>query len=321
MGKRAIITGAFSYTGAAVARELTHRGWSIHTLTNRSIPPGVDGITSSPLNFDPAYLKNTVKGADVFINTYWVRFPWKKVNFQTAIDNTRLLIKALKEAGVARLVHVSVSNADKGANLAYYRGKNELEKMVSACGISFAIVRPTLIVGPNDVLTNNIAWFLRRFPVFPVPQGGRYKLQPITLSDTARIIADTAESKEIIRVDAAGPDAMTFHEFVKCIAVACGLRRFLVASPDWFVLGALRLAGVFLRDVVLTHEELSGLQQELLCSSEPETGKESVIEWLINNAENLGRNYANDIKRHFGSEASKLITNPSAVISSPPPAP
>jgi NADH dehydrogenase len=307
MAKRAVITGAFSFTGSAVAREMIRRGWSVHTLTNRTPPTDAKTLTSSPLKFDLQYLKKTIEGADLFINTYWVRLPWKNIGFQTAIDSTRLLVKAVQEAKVPRLVHVSVSNAEKGANLGYYRGKFELETLIAGCGISYAIVCPTLILGPNDVLANNIAWFLRYFPVFPVPQGGRYRLQPITLSDTARIIADAAESAENIKVDAAGPEIFTFYDYLLVLARNCGVNPALVSAPNWVALAGLRMVEPFLGDIVLTREELLSLKQELLISNHSPLGKESVIEWLEGNAAQLGRKYANDLKRHFGSDSTKPI--------------
>ncbi|NUQ36088.1 MAG: NmrA family NAD(P)-binding protein, partial [Planctomycetaceae bacterium] len=208
--KRVVVTGAFSYTGAAVARELMARGYGIHTLTNRkaaiapqlavgerpedassasfrrkpepslpndSLSPLDTGfrwydadirastpITSSSLAFDAAHLEGELAGADVFVNTFWIRLPHGGEDFASAVEKSRLLIESAKRAGVRRIVHVSVSNAAVGSNLGYYAGKAQVEEIVRACGMSYAIVSPTLVVGPNDVLTNNVAWFLRRFP-------------------------------------------------------------------------------------------------------------------------------------------------------------
>ncbi|HEY5038054.1 MAG TPA: NmrA family NAD(P)-binding protein [bacterium] len=307
MGKRAVITGAFSFTGAAVAAELIHRGWKVHTLTNRSLPPEAGEITSSPLKFESSYLQEQLKDADVFINTYWVRIPWNGTTFQTGIDNSKLLVQAAVEAKVPRFVHVSVSRAEKGMNLGYYRGKHEVENLVINSGLSYGIVCPTLALGPNDVLTNNIAWFLRRFPFFPIPKGGHFRLQPVTLNDMGRIIADAAESKENMKVDAAGPEILSYRDFLTHLAQACGVKPIFVSAPNWLALAGIRLIEPLVGDVILTREELLGLQQELLCSDKPPLGKESTVEWLKQNGNRLGRVYANDVKRHFGSDSSKPV--------------
>ena len=310
MTKRVVITGAFSFTGAAVARELSLRGWTIHTLTNRIRPPGAEHITTAPLRFDPTHIKHELAGADAFVNTYWVRLPWAGQTFETAASNSKLLVDAASQAGVGRFVHVSVSNARDNSNLGYYRGKAEVEAAVQCSNLSHAIVCPTLIVGPTDVLTNNIAWFLRRFPIFPMPAGGQYRLQPLTLADAGRIVADQVESSEIARVDAAGPQVMTFGDYVRTVAKACGVTRPLVGVPGPLALAALGFVQWILKDIVLTREELLGLEQEALLSRDAARGKESVGDWLMSNGQTLGRRYVNDLERHFRAGSRSPVLNP-----------
>jgi NADH dehydrogenase len=309
---RVVLTGAFSYTGAAVAAELLRRGHAVHTLTNRAPPSGTP-ITAAPLRFEPDHLGQELAGADAFINTFWVRLPHAGQTFETAVEYSRLLLEAAARAGVGRLVHVSVSNAAAGTNLGYYRGKAEVEQALAGLGVSHAIVRPTLVVGPGDVLTNNIAWFLRRFPVFLLPDRGRYRLQPITLADTARVICDALEGPDGLEVDAAGPETLTFGEYVRLLARVCGVRRWIVSVPGWLSLALLRVVGLALRDVVLTREELLGLEQELLISHDAPTGQESVRDWLLENGSNLGRRYVNDVRRHFTTGRQQSVLDPGAV--------
>ncbi|MGC4113287.1 MAG: epimerase [Myxococcales bacterium] len=309
MAKKAVVTGAFSYIGAAVAAELVSRGYEVSTLTNRTPPPG-SKIRAAPLRFDSRHLQDQLVGADLFVNTYWVRIPYAGESFQNAVDNSAVLFAAAAAAHVGRVVHVSVSNPTSGLNLGYYAGKAKVEERLRASRLSWGIVRPTLVVGPGDVLTNNIAWLLRRFPFFPVPNGGLCKLQPVTLADTARIVADVAQGTEAAEVDAAGPEAMTFWDYVQMIADACRLSRLLVSLPGWLSLGGLSLIEPLLGDVVLTEEELLGLEQELLLSHEPPLGTQSVRHWLQQNAESLGRAYVNDVRRHFGAGSDEAVLDP-----------
>ncbi|MHC5012418.1 MAG: SDR family oxidoreductase, partial [Planctomycetota bacterium] len=213
MRRRAVVTGAFSYIGSAVTRALLDRGWTVHTLTNRTRPAGAEAVTAAPLRFEREHLVREFRGADALVNTFWIRLPHDGRDFETAVADSRRLVEAAAAARVGRVVHVSVSNATLTSDLGYYRGKAKVEEVVRSAGCPYAIVRPTLVVGPSDVLTSNIAWFLRRFPVFPVPGGGHYRLQPVTLEDTGRIIADAVEAEEDLEIDAAGPDTMTFRAY------------------------------------------------------------------------------------------------------------
>ena len=281
-----------------------------HRVATRVLASPVGVISVAPLEFDREHLVRELTGADLFVNTYWIRLPYGGQTFETAVDNIKLLIEAAKEAGVGRFVHVSVSNASLDSDLGYYRGKAETDVALKESGLSYAIVRPTLVVGPNDVLTSNIAWCLRRFPLFGMPGGGRGRLQPVTLDDTGRIIADAAEADGDLDIDAAGPDVMTFSEYVRTVARVCGLRRWIVPVPGWLALTALWLIEPFLGDVILTREELAGLQQELLLSRAPPLGSESVLPVLEAEAERLGSRYVNDIHRHFGEGAKKPLLVP-----------
>jgi len=316
---RVVLTGAFSYTGAAVAAELLRRGRQVHTLTNRVAPRGAAAISAAPLRFEPEHLERQLAGADALINTFWVRLPHAGQTFASAVARSRLLLEAAARAKVRRIVHVSVSNAAAGANLGYYCGKAEVEASLRELSVSSAIVRPTLVVGPDDVLTNNIAWFLRRFPLFLLPGRGSYRIQPVTLTDTARIICDALAGPDGQELDAAGPEVLTFDEYLRLLARACGVRRAIVSVPGWLSLALLRLIGLALGDVVLTREELAGLQQELLISHAPPTGRESVRDWLVQNGPALGRGYVNDLQRHFKRGRDQPVLDPSALGGPPRP--
>jgi len=223
-----------------------------------------------------------------------------------------MLVGAAARAGVGRIVHVSVSNASDAGGLDYYSGKAEVERLVRSSGVGYAIVKPTLVVGPTDVLTNNVAWLLRRSPVFLLPEGGGCRLQPVTLSDTARLIVDAVVETRDLEEDVAGSEVFTFADYVRQIAQACGLRRLFLPAPSPVVLGALSLMGVILRDTVLTRDELAGLQREMLVSKEPPLGNESVSAWIRAHGASLGRSYVNDLDRHFRAGALTPILRPSA---------
>jgi NADH dehydrogenase len=300
-GDIAVITGAFSYTGAAVARSLLDRGFSVRTLTNRTVPvSNTDAnIEAHPLQFDDRQaLVAAMRGARVFVNTYWVRYPYVGVGFDRAVQNIGVLLQAAREAGVQRIVHISVSNPSLDSPLGYYRGKAQAEELVKGLGLSYAIVRPTLVVGPHDILINNIAWFLRRFPVFGMPGSGRYRVQPVTLDDTGEIIAEAALSAVDLTIDAAGPETVTFEELVRVLAESIGSKARIVNVPPRLSLLALAAAGKLVGEVILSREELEGLMTELLVSREPPRGTHSVLSWLREHGATAGSKYESELDRH-----------------------
>lgn len=297
-----VVTGAFSFTGRHIARRLLAQERRVRTLTRRPQPPGTEDIKVdvAPLQFtDRAALVESLRGADVLYNTYWVRFRYGKVGFGEAVANTRTLVGAAKEAGVRKVVHISVSNPSIDSHLDYYAGKARTEEIVRSSGLRWAIVRPTLVFGTGDVLINNIAWLLRRMPIFPIPGLGGYRVQPVAVEDVAEIATWAAEQSDNITVDAAGPDTVTYGEFVEGIAIAVGRRpRFVYMSPR-LTLFMGNVVASRLRDVMLTKEELQGLMEDLLVSHEKPRGARRMDNWLLSNADTLGRSYASELGRHW----------------------
>jgi NADH dehydrogenase len=297
-----VVTGAFSFTGRFIARRLLAQERRLKTLTNHPKRDGAEDITAevAPLQFsDRDALVASLRGADVLYNTYWVRFRHGKVRFGDAVANTRTLLGAARDAGVRKVVHISVSNPSTDSHLDYYAGKALAEKAVRESGLAWAIVRPTLIFGPGDILINNIAWLLRHLPVFGVPGKGDYRLQPVAGEDVAEISTWASEQIDNLTVDAAGPDIIYYSEMVESIAIAVGKHpRFIYLSPR-NALRAASLIGRIVNDVTLNEPELEGLMQELLVSHERPRGTRRLDNWLLSSADSIGVHYASELDRHW----------------------
>lgn len=297
-----VVTGAFGYTGKYITRRLLSMGKRVRTLTghpNRENPFG-EQVSVSPFNFDnPNELTKALRGATALYNTYWVRFSHGQVSFDKAVENTKTLIRAAEEAGVGRIVHVSVTNASQESPLPYFRGKGLAEKAITRSRLSYAVIRPTLIFGAEDILINNIAWLLRRFPVFAVPGSGDHRVQPVFVEDVAEIAVRAAHRDENIIVDAVGPQAYTFDELIRLIADNVQSRARIIHLRPGLALFLSRVIGFVVRDVVLTRDEAQGLMSNLLVSEGPPTGQTRLSDWLGQNADSVGARYASELNRHY----------------------
>ena len=300
----AVVTGAFSYTGRYVSQRLLDDGVRVKTLTghpNRRDPFG-GRVEAAPLDFsDPDGLYRSMQGADVLYNTYWVRFERGRTTFDRAVENSSVLFEAAAKAGISRIVHISVSNASSGSSLPYFRGKGQVEELLKRLGIPYAIIRPTLTFGRSDLLLNNMAWALRRFPFFPICGNGNYPVQPIYAGDLAdQAVAATSQTGNSV-TDAAGPETLSFEALLRLMASSMGVPCRLVHTPPSLGLNLTRLVGLMMRDVVLTRDEVDGLMAGLLTSDAAPTGTTALSSWLEDNAHGLGRRYASELSRHFDS--------------------
>ena len=221
------------------------------------------------------------------------------MTFARAVERSGRLFRAARRAGVSRIVHLSVSNASADSPFPYFRGKAAVEEALRRGGYAYAILRPTLIFGGRqEVLVNNIAWLLRRLPLFLLPEGGRCHLQPISVFDLARIAAELAETEGNVVLDLAGPETLTFADFVAQIRDAVGSHARLLAASSGFVSACAALAGFLLRDRLLTRDELGALTADLL-ACKTATTESRFSEWLEANGSWLGGEYANELRRNW----------------------
>jgi len=248
----------------------------------------------------PDKLRRALNGVDTFYNTYWISFPRGTENFERAIAETAVLIGAAREAGVRRIVHFSVTNAGGPAATAYFRAKSQTEAMVQGSGLSFAIVRPSLLFGTADILLNNMAWALRRLPVFGIPGDGSYPVQPVHVQDVARLAVEAGSRTEDEQFDAVGPEPFGYRELVMAVRAAVGSSAMVVAMPPAVISLSAGVLGRLVGDVVLTSDEITELTSGWLVSSEPPRGGTRLSAWIEANHDSLGRTYSSELARNFG---------------------
>jgi nucleoside-diphosphate-sugar epimerase len=296
-----VVTGAFSYSGAAIARELQAAGRRVRTLTGHSgRATAQEAIEVRPLDFaDPAGLAESLRGARTLYNTYWVRFARGQVSHETAVARSRVLFQAAADAGVRRVVHVSITHPSADSPYPYFRGKAAVEQALSDFGLPHAVLRPAILFGGNGVLINNIAWLLRHLPVFAVGGTGEYRIRPIHVDDLARLCLRAGNSTDTEVIDAVGPERPTFLELVHFVKDAIGSRSQVIRVPGSVIAPTARLLGLALRDTLLTAEEYQAMAAGLADTDGPATGETSLTRWITDHQDTLGRTYANELTRHF----------------------
>ncbi len=297
-----VITGAFSYTGKYITRRLLALGKDVRTLTGHPDRPNPFGeqVQVFPFDFEnPGVLVKNLQGVTTLYNTYWIRFSHGTTTFDAAVKNTLALFHAAKEAGVQRIVHVSITNPAETSRLPYFRGKAILEQELMRSGLAYAIIRPTVIFGIEDILINNIAWLLRHFPVFPLFGSGHYRLQPIYVEDMADLVVEAGQRSDNVVMDAVGPDIFTFEQLVRLLAEKLHRRVGLIHIRPGLGFALAQLLEPFVGDVLITRDEIAGLMADLLISQQPPTGHTHLAEWLEENAQLVGTKYASELERHY----------------------
>jgi uncharacterized protein YbjT (DUF2867 family) len=301
-GNFQVVTGAFGYSGKYLTRRLLAEGVQVRTLTNspERANPFEGKVDAYPYNFDrPEAMVESLRGAEVLYNTYWVRFNHRTFQHETAVHNAEAMFAAAKEAGVKRIVHISITNPDENSPFEYFSGKARMEKALIATGIPYAILRPAILFGKEDILINNIAWTLRHLPVFGLFGDGSYRVQPIYVDDLAFLMLEQGKSSENVTLDAIGPETFTFRGLVNSIGEIIGHSRPLVGLPPSLAYAAGRSLGILMRDVMITWQEVGGLMADLLYVDSPPLGTTRLTGWAQENRDSLGIHYSSELKRRL----------------------
>jgi nucleoside-diphosphate-sugar epimerase len=296
-----VVTGAFSYSGRAIAARLLDSGRRVRTVTGHpDRGPADSPIEVAPLDFDDQLgLVASLEGATTLYNTYWVRFAHGHINHDLAVANSRALFQAARRAGVQRLVHVSITHPSAEAPWPYFRGKALVERALAESGISYAVLRPAVLFGGDGVLVNNIAWLLRHLPVFAVGGRGDYRVRAMHVDDLAQLCITRAGEQHDSVTDAVGPERPTFDQLITSIRDAVGSRARILHVPGAAMPALSRLLGLVLHDVLLTREEYQTMAQGMADTDGPATGSTALSSWLTEHGPELGLHYANELSRHF----------------------
>ena len=295
-----VVTGAFSYSGRAIARRLLDGGREVRTLTGHAERRDTQAIDVRPLDFDdlPGLVAH-LRGATTLYNTYWVRFAAGRTDHDQAVECSQTLFHAARRAGVQRIVHISITHPSIDSPYPYFRGKARVERSLAETGVPYAVLRPAILFGERGVLINNIAWLLRHLPVFAVGGRGDYRVRGIHVEDLARLCVEAAQHREDSVIDAVGPERPTFLELVEWIRRAVHSRARIAHVPGGLVPILSRGLGLVLRDVLLTRDEYRAMADGLADTEGPATGRIALSSWLAENGESLGTRYRNELDLHF----------------------
>ena len=295
------ITGAFGFTGKYLAQRLLDSGERVVTLTGSANRPDPFGgrVEARPLSFDNAKaLAAALADVQVLYNTYWVRFNHDDFSYAQAARNSLILFEAAKKAGVERVVHISITNAEPNSPYEYFSAKGHLEKALQGFGLNHAVLRPAVLFGPEDILINNIAWAVRRFPLLGMAGDGAYRLRPIYVDDLAALMLQQGQERENVSINALGPEEFTYRELLELVAFALGKSPRLVAMNPKILYAFSRFLGLLLDDVLLTRDEIGALSDNLLTVPGAQaTGTVALSAWVREHASELGKVYHAELDR------------------------
>ncbi|MBS1102592.1 complex I NDUFA9 subunit family protein [Gluconobacter sp. Dm-62] len=182
---------------------------------------------------DAESLERLFNGADAGINLVSIMSPDVQAMHRVNVEGARLAALVARREGVEQYVHMSAIGASVKSPGNYGRSKGLAEKGVREVFPEAALLRPSVIFGPEDSFFNMFALIAKLSPVLPVFAAGTH-FQPVYVGDVAQAaIALVEPGREGMTVEAGGPDVLTMKELMAFVLEASGRRRLLVSVPGW----------------------------------------------------------------------------------------
>jgi NADH dehydrogenase len=270
------VFGGSGFLGRHVVRALLKRGWRVRAAVRRPDlaghlqPLGMVGWVQ-PVQANLRYrwsVDRAVDGADAVVNLVAILAESGRQRFDAVhVFGARAVAEATRAAGIERLVHVSAIGADPHSPSDYARTKALGEQAVFETVPGAAVMRPSIMFGPEDRFFNRFAGLARFLPALPLIGGGHTRLQPAFVGDVARAIADAVEGKvkPATVYELGGPEVKTFRQCMELMLKEIDRKRLLLPLP-WPLASAAGAVLQYLPGRMLTSDQVRTLRVDNVVS-------------------------------------------------------
>jgi NADH dehydrogenase len=238
--KPVLVTGAAGLVGIHTCRELTKNGWQVRALI-RDPARAAMALGQLPVEFrvgdarDATTLRSSLSGCGAVVHLAAIAVEKKGDSYRESnTAATERLISAARAENVQRIIFMSQNGSDSRSPHPFLRSKGVAQDSVKTSGLRWTILRPSVIFGPEDQFVNVLGRLIRLTPkLFPLPNGGKARFQPIAVDDVARVVRLSLEKKESVgQVYALGGAVpLTLRDMTERIMIAMGTHRRLVPVP------------------------------------------------------------------------------------------
>ncbi len=233
-----LVTGSTGFLGRRVVEALADRGKDVRCLVRSPGAEAVLDLNKVDVHYgsvnDPASLRSAFYDLEAVVHLVAViRERGENSFYRVNVQGLRNVLRAAYAAGAKRFIHVSAIGVQQTPRLRYLYSKWQAEQLMPRSGMSYTVLRPSLLFGEGDEFLNSLAGLVKAFPVVPVIGTGRNQFQPIAVSDAARCIAEALDSYKLNNrtVEIGGPDRLTYNQIVDIVAKTIGARRLKLHAP------------------------------------------------------------------------------------------
>ncbi|HVR73467.1 MAG TPA: complex I NDUFA9 subunit family protein [Planctomycetota bacterium] len=272
---RIAIAGGTGFLGGHVVSALTSEGHSAVLISRGRRDSGEPRASVVGITWDAASAPapaGLLRGYDALVNLIGIKRETGTQTFERVhVDATRHLLLAASQAGIRRVIQISVVCSRPDARSAYHDSKWRAEELVRRSGLDWTILKPGVIYGRGDDMLTHLVKMIRFSPIFPVVGKGRSILQPIAAADVASMVLAALGNKATAgkSYDCVGPVQIPLRNVVRIVAQGIGLKVFILATPVWLQRLAVRLMNAVSKNPLSTPAQLQMLIDGMTGDCEP----------------------------------------------------
>ena len=234
------VFGGTGFLGRHIVRRLAKRGWRLRIATRRPNQAGHVKTNGSPGQIelvhanirDDASVAAALEGADAVVNAVGILFESGKQKFAAVqAEGAARVAEAAAQAGIAQMVHISAIGADAASASLYAQSKAAGEQAVLAAVPQAHILRPSIVVGPEDDFFNRFGAMAMLAPALPLIGGGETRYQPVVVFDVAAAVEACFDGAAGGTYELGGPDVLSFKQLMRMLLEEIHRNRLLVPLP------------------------------------------------------------------------------------------
>lgn len=267
------LTGATGFVGGHVLKRLLAEGHSVRALVRdpakSQLQPGnqlelVQGDVAEASGVDEG-----MKNCDAVIHLVGIIVESGKNTFERVHHlGTRNVVEAARRNGISRFIHMSALGVRADGVSEYQTSKWKGEEVVRHSGISYCVLRPSLIFGPGSGFVRQMLDVMRKAPFFrPVPGNGKPRFRPIFVEDVAACFVQALTNPEVTNktIELGGADELSLDEVLQIIADNAGIRKPAIHVPMPLMFVGAALAQALLPHPPVTVGQLRMLKEGSTC--------------------------------------------------------
>ena len=212
-----VITGASGFVARNLRKHLSKNGIKLISISRNNFKQFKNESKIISKNYDQKNILSQIQNSAAIIHLVGIGNQSTKTDFNIVnVELTKHILNLSKKAKIKKFIYLSGLGVSKNTTLGYFISKYNAEKLILDSKLDYTILRPSYIVGKDDLFTKYLKKQIKNQKI-EIPGSGDYSFQPIYINDVVKIFHELIIQRKFKNkiIDLVGPDYIPFEQYVK----------------------------------------------------------------------------------------------------------